>query len=422
MGILKGVLDKLQNKSSLTLNQTWAFDAASPIMASPISVADPAKGTKDIIFGTKDGKVFMLDDNAKLKWKFNIDEKISKVDLMFLDEESLKSIAGSPTIADLEKDNKNKVIFSSEIGKLYVLDIQGKLLWDFKVKAPIKSSPAAFDINNDGKQEILFGALDKYFYALTPKGKVLWAYYTDTEIEASCAVLESQKGLQIIFGGADGTIFSLDPEGKLLWKYKTKGRIVAKPVCGRIYGDERQFIVIGSNDTYLYVLNEHGLLEWSFKTEGKIQASACLAYVNDDKKLEIVFGSCDDVLYLLSANGGKIWSYETDFWIASSPIVADVNGDGRLEIVVGSYDKSIYVLDAEGKFTLNYMPGVGSSVGQLTGSNDLLNADSTQYIGKKLSECRVDGMVVGIIYMQEKDKNQIIVGTNAGKLNGLAYK
>jgi len=421
MGLLKGVLDKLKNKSSFNLNQVWAFDASSPILASPILVPDAVKGQKDIVFGTKDGKIFMLDDNAKLKWTFNIDEKISKVDLMFLDEESLKSIAGSPCVADLEKDNKNKIIFASEIGKLYVVDLDGKLLWDFKAKAPIRSSPTAFDINNDGKLEILFGSMDKYFYALTPKGKVLWAYYADTELEASCIVLECQKGLQVIFGGADGTIFSLDSQGKLLWKFKTGGKIVAKPVCGRIYGDDRQFIVLGSYDTYLYVLNENGLLEWSFKTDGKIQASACLADVNDDKKLEIVFGSCDDRIYLLSANGGKLWTYETDFWIASSPIVADINGDGKLEVVVGSYDKSIYVLDAEGNFTLNYMPGLNTTVGQLTGSSDILNAESAHYIGKKLSECKVDGMVVGLIYMQEQNKNQIVVGTNTGKLNALVY-
>lgn len=422
MSLLKGVLDKLTSQSTSTLTQAWSFDASSPILAPPVSVFESDKGSNAIVFGTKDGKVFMIGDDAKLRWSFNIQEKISKVDLMFLDEETLRSISGSPCIADLEKDAKYKIIFGSELGKLYVLNLQGKLLWDFKVKASIKSSPVAFDINNDGTLEILFGAQDKYFYALTSKGKVLWAYYADTELEAPCAVLESQKGLQIIFGSSDGNIFSLDPQGKLLWKFKTNGKIVAKPVHGRIYGDDREFIVIGSHDCSLYVLSENGLLEWSFRTNGKIQSSACLADVNDDKKLEIIFGSCDDIVYLLSANGAKLWSYETDFWIACSPIVGDINNDGKLEIVVGSYDKSLYVLDAEGKFTLNYMPGIGMTVGQLTGSNDLLTGQAGQYIGKKLSEYKADGMVIGIIFISDKNKNQIIVGTNTGKLNGLICK
>ena len=73
-------------------------------------ISNAAKGQVGIVFGTQDGKVYMLGDNAKIKWFYSIQEKIDEIQKMFLDEETAKSIYTLPTLADINKDGKKEVV------------------------------------------------------------------------------------------------------------------------------------------------------------------------------------------------------------------------------------------------------------------------------------------------------------------------
>lgn len=412
MGMLE-TIKKIGGRKVGRIYFRWEFNANSQILAQPSIVSYNNK--EFIVFATRDGKVFLLDD-AKPKWRFDIEEKISQVELMFLEPESAKSVYGLK-VADINNDKKPEIIVASEVGKLYVLNIDGKLLWQFSAGAPIRAEPEVADINKDGKLEILFGCVDSNFYALSSQGKLLWKFTCESGIEAACSVLNTKKP-QIIFGSNSGTIYSLSPKGELLWKFNTGAKITAKPVIGKLYGDERSFIVIGSFDKYLYALNELGKLEWRFKAEGRIASKAILFDVNKDNKLEIIFGSCDDNLYLLNCNGFKVWSYETDFWVIAPPIIMDIDKDGNLEVVVGSYDHSIYVLDAKGMFSLDYIPGVSVITQQAGSYTDLMTDEPGSYQGVKLWQLKTKGMVNGLTSTK---KGSIISTTTNGVVNEIAY-
>ena len=415
MGVISDTLKKLSGKKLGKIEKKWVFDISSSISSSPIA-AEITKGQTGIAFGTHDGKMYMLGENAKIKWLYSIHEKIDEIQQMFLDEETAKSIYTSPTLADINKDGKKEVLFGSDIGNFYTLNSSGKLLWKFKTEGEIRSS--ALVQNN----MIIFGSNDKNLYALNAKGKVLWKFKADSGIESSPAILKGKK-TQIIFGSNDGKIYSLDTKGKLLWQFKTKGKITAKPAIGDIYADKKNYIIIGSADNNLYVLDENGKLEWLYETEGRICSKACLADINNDKKLEIIFGSCDDNIYCLSCKGSKIWSYETDFWIVASPFVIDIDNDGKLEVVACSYDNSVYILDSEGTFLLDYMPGISGITQQPGHYNDLITSEPGGYVGKKLWEYKTEGMIIGSTFItNNKKQKEIIIGIKNGKLNNLTYK
>jgi outer membrane protein assembly factor BamB len=415
MGVISDTLKKLSGKKLGKIEKKWVFDASSSISSSPIS-AEISKGQVGITFGTNDGRVYMLGDNAKIKWFYSIQEKIDEIQQMFLDEETAKSIYASPTLADINQDGKKEVLFGCDLGKFYALNYEGKLLWDFKTDGKIRSSALVQD------NMIIFGSNDKNLYALNAKGKLLWKFKAKSGIESSPAVLKGEK-IQIIFGSNDGFIYSINTKGKLLWEFKTKGKITAKAAIGDIYANKKNYIIIGSADNNLYVLDEKGKLEWMYETEGGISSQACLADINNDKKLEIIFGSCDDNVYCLSCNGGKIWNYETDFWIVASPLVIDIDKDGKLEVIVGSYDNSVYILDAEGTFLLDYMPGVSGVTQQPGHYNDLITAEPGKYVGKKLWQYKTEGMIIGsTVITNSKKQKEIIVGIKNGKLNNLTYK
>lgn len=412
MNLFRG-LNKLVGKKEGKLEKGWEFPVEEAILAPP-TADNLNKNEKAIIFGTKEGNVYAIDENAKIKWVYKAGGKIDKVKKLFLDETAI-SIICSPVIADINNDEKNEVIVGSERGILHVLNNNGKMLWQYKSQDAIRSVLAA-DINNDKKLEIMFGSRDGYFYALSGK-KLLWKFKADSGIEAGSAILKSKNKLQIIFGSNNGEIYSLNNKGKLIWKFKTDGKITAEPVIGNIYGGGEDYIIIGSHDNNLYVLDDKGKLKWKYETEGSIYSKASLIDVNKDKRQEIIFGSCDDNIYLLSCNGNKIWSYETDFWVVASPIAIDLNDDNHLEIIAGSYDQSLYILDAEGSFQLNYMPGI-SGITQQTGSySDIYSAEPAYIHGKPIWQCKTKGMIISVACLKNKEKN-IIIGTE-NSLNSL---
>ncbi len=415
MGVISNTLKKLSGKKLGKIEKKWVFDISSSISSSPIA-AEITKGQVGIAFGTQDGKVYMLGDDAKIKWFYSIQEKIDEIQQMFLDEETAKSIYASPTLADINKDGKKEVLFGCDLGKFYALNSSGKLLWKFKTDGEIRSSALVQD------NMIIFGSNDKNLYALNSKGKLLWKFKAESGIESSPAILKGKK-TQIIFGSNNGKIYSLNTKGKLLWQFKTNGKITAKPAIGDIYANKKNYIVIGSADNNIYALNENGKLEWLYETEGRICSKACLADINNDKKLEIIFGSCDDNIYCLSCKGSKIWSYETDFWVVATPLVLDIDNDGKPEVIAGSYDNSVYVLDAEGMFLLDYMPGVSGVTQQPGHYHDLITTEPGGYVGKKLWEYKTEGMIVGSTFItNNKKQKEMIIGIKKGKLDNLTYK
>ena len=415
MGVISNTLKKLSGKKLGKIEKKWVFDIPSSISSSPIA-AEITKGKVGIAFGTHDGKMYMLGDDAKIKWLYSIQEKIDEIQQMFLDEETAKSIYASPTFADINKDGKKELLFGSDIGKFYALNSLGKLLWNFKTNGEIRSSALVQD------NMIIFGSNDKNLYTLNSKGKLLWKFKADSGIESSPAILKGKK-TQIIFGSNNGKIYSLNTKGKLLWQFKTNGKITAKPAIGDIYANKKNYIVIGSADNNIYALNENGKLEWLYETEGRICSKACLADINNDKKLEIIFGSCDDNIYCLSCKGSKIWSYETDFWVVATPLVLDIDNDGKLEVIAGSYDNTVYVLDAEGMFLLDYMPGVSGVTQQPGHYHDLITSEPGGYVGKKLWEYKTEGMIVGSTFItNNKKQKEMIIGIKKGKLDNLTYK
>ena len=402
-------------KKDLRLEKKWDFAADAPITTSLTSdMLQPKK--KVIVFATKNGKVYVLNENAKVEWIYDIKEKFTTTESFFLDAELAKSICSTPMLADIDKDNDKEIIFGSETGKLYVLNSSGKLLWSYETKGSIRSMAIAENINDDNKLGIIFGSKDKNLYVLNSKGKLVWKFQAKSGIEGTAAVLKNKKNMQIIFGSNDGTVYSLNRKGELLWQFKTNGKITAQPAFGKIYNDEASYIIIGSFDKNVYVLTEDGKLEWKYKTEGNIFSKVCLADINNDKKLEIIFGSCDDKIYALSSKGDEIWSYETDFWVATTPIVVDINHDGKLEVIVGSYDHSLYILDAEGTFLLNYMPGIACITQQSGHYNELIASEPGSYHAKKLWQYKTDGMVVASTCLVNEEEN-IIIGLDNGKLN-----
>jgi outer membrane protein assembly factor BamB len=410
---------KLAKKRVGRLDKKWDFDAQSAINSAPLIADVDGDGKKEIVFGTKKGKLFVLGSDSAIKWFYDSNETVDEVELMFLDVESMSSIDAPPNVADLNDDGRNEVVFGTDLGIIYVLDDKGKLLWKFKAGGAIRGQVLLYDLYDDDDIKIIFGADDHKLYVLNSIGKVVWKFDAGSPIESTPGILHKDKPF-VVFGANDGNVFCVNNKGDLVWKFKTKDKVFAEPCIDKIFKDDRLFVIIGSTDHKLYVLDDAGELRWEYKTEGAILAKACLADINDDKKMEIIFGSCDNSVYALTAEGDKLWSYETDFWIVSEPIVDDIDGDGKKEVIIGSYDHNVYVLDSEGSYVLDYVPGLSGVVQQAGHYSDIITKEPGKVTGKKIWQFRADGVIVGCAYIP--DDKSIIVNTKTGLVNGVIHK
>jgi outer membrane protein assembly factor BamB len=412
MTLLSKLLGKIEVKKEGKITKEWSF------LADDIITTNPAvsKDNSLIVFGTKNGKIYALDHNGKIKWVYEIKKELGKEELFFLEEEKFKQVSAEPVIADLNNDGKDEIIVGSEVGALFALNFNGKLLWSFSAGDAIKASAVVADINNDKKYELIFGSNDAFVYTLNSKGKLLWKFKAKSGIESTPAIIEEKQN-QIIFGSNDGT--SINEKGKLLWEFKTEDKITAQPAIEKL-GNEGMHIVIGSFDNNLYALNDQGNLIWKYPTEGKIFSKATILDINNDKRPEILVGSCDDKLHVISNKGNKIWDYETNFWVVASPLVLDVNNNNKLEIAIGSYDGFVYVLDAEGNFILDYMPGISSITQQSGHYFDVITKEPGKFYGKLLYKYKADTMITGSALIKNA-RNSVLITTNTKKLDKLIY-
>ncbi|HDP73730.1 MAG TPA: hypothetical protein ENN46_02100 [Candidatus Woesearchaeota archaeon] len=416
------LLDNLmRRRESLKLIKVWEFNSSSDISVGPVAgKLEESSNEAVIVFGTKDGRLYVINDESKVKWLYDLKEKLSGIQSLFLDSESSFSIYTTPVLYDINKDGKKEIIFGSENGILFVLDADGNLVWKFKTSGKIRSDILVADVNEDDFPEIVFGASDGFLYCLDYTGSVIWRYDAGSPIESAPALLSGVDDDIILFGTNEGKLFAVNSLGMFKWDFKAKDKITAKPIISHIKNTKEKFIVFGSFDHSLYCISSTGSLVWSFETDGKIVSEATIADINSDGFQEIVFGSCDNKVYALDRDGKELWNFETDFWIVNPPIVTDLDSDGELEIIVGSFDHSVYVIDAEGSFVVNYVPGVSPITPQLGNTDFISSEDPGEYKGRLLYKYDFDGMVVGThLFIDKSNQKYVVIGIKTGKINNM---
>ncbi|HEY9704739.1 MAG TPA: PQQ-binding-like beta-propeller repeat protein, partial [Allocoleopsis sp.] len=222
----------LTGSRSGRIEQKWNYDSGSLLLSAPIVEDIDGDGKKEIVFGTKNGKIVSIDLEGKSKWIYDAEEQHSEVELMFLDTDKANSINSTPNISDINGDGKKEIVFGTESGRLYVIDNKGKQLWSYKTEGAIRGTPFIQKFANN-QTGILFGSTDKNLYFLNAKGQLLWRYNAKSEIESTPTILVSQKPL-IIFGTNDGIVHALDLKGNLVWQFKTEDKIIAQASCDKL--------------------------------------------------------------------------------------------------------------------------------------------------------------------------------------------
>jgi eukaryotic-like serine/threonine-protein kinase len=211
-----------------------------------------------IIVGGYSGKIFAVDFDGKLIWQYDIADDAPPAPPGFdANRARPAGEAARPRTAASDGTAVFQPVFDQS--RIIVIDLKaGRRRWSFQAKGWMYGEPTVTD------ERVFFGSQDNRLYCLDKRRKTLfWTFPTKSRIEAGVAYRDGS----VYFGSCDGRFFRVNAEtGKEIWRYETPRSpgvitaIYSAPLC------TEDAVYFGSFDGYLYGLKrDTGELKWRIR-------------------------------------------------------------------------------------------------------------------------------------------------------------
>jgi hypothetical protein len=342
---------------SHTGNQLWFFDThdgdgngyPDGVYSSPTLCDVDGDEDIEIIFGSWDQRIYMLDHNGNSIWN---DKPAGYTGEGFLVGDSVWSTAAC---VDLNRDGSKEIIIGGDItgggvlpdgthtedgGYLFIFDKDGNILVRRYLTEAVYAAPAVGDLDGDGDYEIVSGTSWYWWNAHGRSGQpYVYAFDVSQVFNNQIAYSDPAKLPHL-----DG------------WPRPTDYPGFSSPALADLDDDGDLEVVIGTSHPYIqndaiagdgsvYAWHHTGQLvagwpvrprNWDSQ-DGPIFSSPTVADVDGDGSPEVLFSMLWDV-YVYNADGSQQHRLETGYNVWGSPAVGDTDGDQRPDIWIGGGD------------------------------------------------------------------------------------
>jgi hypothetical protein len=158
------------------------WELVLPDLTDPIISLNIKKNAELVFIGTEKGKVYCCRDDGNLVWEKGVNEKVIEI-----------------------KSSENYLTFQTEKEKIYIYDIAGNEIMNFKADEEIN-----FTVFNVELLELLCGKKSKFLYFLSNDKKTLWRY----NLRERIALLNSVPSGKNIYSIEGKNLFAFS----IIWK------------------------------------------------------------------------------------------------------------------------------------------------------------------------------------------------------------
>ena len=224
---------------------------------------------KDVIyFGSDDGHLYGVDEDAKVKLNKKLDGELKT----------------SPIVVD------DSIYIGSTNGKMYSIGTDKDKNWEFTTGDEVLSSPAYVN------ETILFGSSDGSIYCLNEsKGELIWKTDLSNKVISSPTIDEYDNS---VFVGSDaGNMTCLDVrDGNIKWSHSTGDKVQSTAAL------KDNLVAFGSNNGVLYVLNKYTGAEEFTYNPGTVLFNSEITSSPVINGNSLLFGDDSGNLYSLNIN------------------------------------------------------------------------------------------------------------------------
>jgi hypothetical protein len=250
---------------------------------------------------------------------------------------------------DIDGDGRSEIIAGSFDHRVYVLDSEARILWSYNVGG-LPFALATGDVNNDGKKDIVAVVQNSpsSVIALEYKKGILWTFTDDLPfLSVAVGDFGGRGRKQIAAGSFLGALYVLDSHGTVTFK---KTFSADSLICALEFGDldrvPGEELVVGTSRDGVYGLNNKGEILWhaeakSLRNKDKEEGTKKdkkRDKKKDKKKTRVKEGKKSKKLHPRN----KMENIQ-------SICVTDLTGDGEEEVIIGSRPSGLVtVLNGKG--------------------------------------------------------------------------
>jgi len=374
-----GYLNETSFNVDVSLDQAgFPLEIPGFIEASPLIYDVDRDQDSEIIFGSNDDKVFVLEADGQNSsgWP--------------------KSVSGDvvtgPAAGDLAHNGTRQVVAVTKTGNLYAWNSNGTLLPNFPVALGgiVFSGVALGDIDGNQDLEIVVGSFsNNNLYVIQHDGSNMsgWPVNNSGKWYGSPAVadIDNDSKEEIICAGFDSLLHVYNDDGSSApgFPVQLDNAVWTTPAIGDVDGDEDPEIAVVTTSGSLYLVNDDGSILSGFPIDlgTNLRATPSMADIDGDGMLDVLFGGNDGNLHVIKSNGDEAPGFPkpTDGAISASPSVGDLTGDSNPDIIIGTNSGSIYGFEYNGatmgSFPISTLPGAqivaSAALGDLDLDNDM---------------------------------------------------
>ena len=320
----------------------FPFQANSKI-TTPCSSGDlNNNNTNELVFGTKTGTIYVLDQNGN----------------QLLNYSQTDSIVGHSSLSDINGDGFLDIIFISNnnsTSTIFAINYLGNDLPGFPVyiSEKIISGPAVVDIDLNGFSDIIFGTLENNIYAINNLGNIKNGFPVSTiqpiYFPPTLLDLNRDQDIEIVIGDSDGNIYIYDHNGSQINQFSVESSISSSIAIADLNRDGNMELIFFSSDNHAHALNSESgesLDGWPINLDSESNIEPIILDIDNDEDLEIIITTTNGNIYLIHHNGSLYnnYPYFSQDSIASTPSVGDIDNDGDYELIFGT-NKNLCVID-----------------------------------------------------------------------------